>query len=629
MAEKQESGLKKILVYILFGLLVISFGLWGIGDIFRGGSQVTYVATVGDKEISVQAYERALRNEIRRLQQSAGNSLSRDQLVALGVEQRALQPLIQRALVEAWADDMGLVVTEEQLLNQIAAEPAFQVDGRFSQQRYELALRDAGFTEAAFLDALSFDILRAHLLDPAKESAELPGSAAERLFVHLSERRVADYLLLPHASFADVGEPTRAELEQVYEDYAAQFEAPEYRRVTLLHLTADQFRDEVQIGEEQARAYYEENAAAFAEPATRSLKMVSYDTQEEAEAALAAVQGGRSLEEVAADSGRTPATLQDQTRERLAAVLSGVEEAVFSLDPEERYGVGESLLGWHLFELTETTPASESTFAEARDEIVDSLELQGAQEALDSIASQVDEELSSGATLPEVAETLNLPLREVVMDRDGRDREGDDLQGLPTPAQFLPEVFGAEVGLETLLLQAADGSWFAFRLEEVISPAVRPLAEVENEVRALWQRLQRRQRASEAAAAMAERVNNGGATLAEIAAEEGLTVETTEPLARDETSADMTPAAGLAAALFEAETGQAVSASGDSGAVVAVLRDVQVSDPSEDTERYERLTQSLKQSVEGDLVALMLRSLQENYPVDINEQALDSINQTF
>lgn len=631
MADKQQSGFKKILVFILFGFLVLSFGLWGIGDIFRGGGQATTVATVGEREITVQAYDRALRDEIRRLQQSAGNSLTREQLVALGVEQRALQPLIQRALVQAWAEDVGLVVTEQQLLDQIAREPAFQVEGRFSQQRYELTLRDAGYTEATFLAALAFDILRENLLDPVREAAELPASESERLFAHLAERRVADYLLLASATFDEaLGEPEQAALEQVYEDYAAQFEAPEYRRITLLHLTPDQFRNEVQVSDEQARAFYEENAASFAEPARRSLLMVSYDSEEEAQAALAEVQGGRPLAEVAADSGRTPTTLNGQTEQQLGAVLSGLEEAVFGLDPEARYGIGESLLGWHLFEVTEASNASERSFEEARAEIVDALELRGAGEALDSIAAQVDEEVSSGATLPEVSERLNLPLREIeAIDRDGRDRNGEALENLPSPAQFLPEVFRAEVGLETLLLQAADGSWFAFRLEEVMPPATRPFAEVETEVRALWARLERRRLASEAAEELVVRINEQGATLAEIAAEREATVQTTQPLARDETSPDMTPAAGLAAALFAAEPGQAVTAAGEQGAVVAVLRDVQRTTAGEDAERFGNLTANLKEAVENDLVTLMVRSLQQTYPVEINQQALDSVGQNF
>ena len=256
--------------------------------------------------------------------------------------------------------------------------------------------------------------------------------------------------------------------------------------------------------------------------------------------------------------------------------------------------------------------------------------MRGAGEALDSIASQVDEEISSGATLPEVSERLNLPLREIeAIDRDGRGRDGEQVENLPSPAQFLPQVFQAEVGLETLLLQAADGSWFAFRLEEVMPPATRPFEEVEAEVRALWARLERRRLADEAAKALAVRINEQGATLAELAAEREATVQTTQPLARDETSADMTPAAGLAAALFAAEPGQAVTAAGEQGAVVAVLRDVQRTTAGEDAERFGNLTANLKEAVENDFVTLVVRSLQQTYPVEINQQALDSVSQNF
>ncbi len=629
MAE-QKSRFTKIVTFILFGFLVLSFGLWGIGDIFRGGGRITHVATVGDREIGVQAYELALRREIRRLQDSANNSLSREQLVALGVEQRALQPLIQQALIQSWAADMGLVVTEQQLLDQIAAEPAFQIDGRFSQQRYELALRDAGYSEQAFLDALSIDILRAHLVDPAKESATLPTSGAERLFAYLAETRVADYLLLPTESFVDLPEPTPEALQEVYEDFSSNFEAPEYRRVTLLHLTPELFSEEVEVDEARARAYFEENRDSYAKPELRSIQLVSYEQQADAEAALAEVQAGRTLEEVAADSGRSPTLLANQSREQLAAVLPDLEQAVFAQAVVEPYGVGESVLGWHLFELTGVLAAKEPNFEQARDQIVATLELQGAQEALDSIAAQVADELSSGATLPEVSEKLNLPLTQIeAIDRNGRDRSGQDIAGLPTPAQFLPEVFQGEIGLETLLVQAADMSWFAFRLDEIVPPAVRPFEEVADQVQELWARVERGRLAKAAAEALAERINGGSATLEDIAVERGSSVTTTEPLDRNETSKDVSPATGLAAALFGIEVGEAVTVDGDTGAVLAMLREVTSSDSTSEPDLFANLTTNLDRAVQSDLVGMMVRSLEQTYTVELNQQALDSINQTF
>ena len=53
MLEAIRSRATSIVVKILFILLIISFGAWGIGDMIRSGTSVTKVAEVGPVEIAL------------------------------------------------------------------------------------------------------------------------------------------------------------------------------------------------------------------------------------------------------------------------------------------------------------------------------------------------------------------------------------------------------------------------------------------------------------------------------------------------------------------------------------------------------------------------------------------------
>ena len=61
-----QSWLGKAIVAVLFGILIVSFAIWGIGDIFRATPAST-VAEVGSTSISVNQVRTAYTNELQRL----------------------------------------------------------------------------------------------------------------------------------------------------------------------------------------------------------------------------------------------------------------------------------------------------------------------------------------------------------------------------------------------------------------------------------------------------------------------------------------------------------------------------------------------------------------------------------
>ena len=67
MLEKLRKQVGKILMSFLFGMLILSFAIWGIGDIFRDTGQTTAVAEVGGAQIDVQRFNQYLRRDINRL----------------------------------------------------------------------------------------------------------------------------------------------------------------------------------------------------------------------------------------------------------------------------------------------------------------------------------------------------------------------------------------------------------------------------------------------------------------------------------------------------------------------------------------------------------------------------------
>src|SRR4051812_2066243 len=84
---------------ILMLLLILSFGLWGIGDMLRSGGSAMEVAKVGGTAITGIELQRALRVETENVRRMLGDHDSPEIHKTLNLPQRALQKLINRKLI--------------------------------------------------------------------------------------------------------------------------------------------------------------------------------------------------------------------------------------------------------------------------------------------------------------------------------------------------------------------------------------------------------------------------------------------------------------------------------------------------------------------------------------------------
>ncbi|MEI6730874.1 MAG: SurA N-terminal domain-containing protein, partial [Pseudomonadota bacterium] len=94
MLNKMRESASGIFAKILMGILVLSFVIWGIGDIFRSGSDSFNVATVGSLRISLPEYQKTLRNKKEALRRKLGKAYNGDLVTKLGIETIVLQEMI-------------------------------------------------------------------------------------------------------------------------------------------------------------------------------------------------------------------------------------------------------------------------------------------------------------------------------------------------------------------------------------------------------------------------------------------------------------------------------------------------------------------------------------------------------
>ena len=627
MANRPQNIIVKIGVFLLFGMLIASFAVWGIGDVFRGSSRESAVAEIGGEPIFMRDYTQALTREITRISQRLGSRLEMDQARAFGIPDQVLDQMISRALFDRKAGELGMLVTDDQIRRLIARQDAFKNSlGNFDRNRFEQQLRALGMGEGEYVATVRRDINRQQLAGAVSEAVTAPRQLVEALYGYRNERRVAQYVLVRNDSITDMAAANEPALEAFHKEFSAQFMAPARRGITLVQLLAADLAAESTVTDAQLREAFDARFEDFVTPERRNLEQIVFEDEAQAREAKTRLDGGDYFATVAEEmTGQPPVELGAMERDVLPPELA---ETAFSLSEGAAGAPVESVLGWHILRVIKVEPRKEPTFDELREKLAEDIAMEKAIDSMASMANQIDDELAAGASLEEAAQALALiPRRIEAIDRQGKNLAGEPVADLPAD-RFLELAFETETGRESLLTETETGDYFILRVDSVTPAQLRPLDEVRADVTELWRSAQRAKLAREQAEALAERVTSGN-EFEVVAAAAGLTVAKTKPINRFETAAANTPSPALASKLFRIVVGEVTTSPAAEGHLVAKLIEVVAADPYTDPDTVGAVRESLVGSLQSDLLEQFLATMRGEYGVQIKEQALNELLASF
>ena len=614
-----------IIVKILFGLLIISFGFWGIytrSDYYSEHSPDTIVATVGDHGIRADELQKALQPALERLRAQFGTSIDPRQVKQLGILDTLLGQLIDRSLLDQEIAKLGLEVSDEAVRGAIYTNPAFRgPDGKFDRQLFAQALTMNRLSEDQLVARLRHDIPRSDLLQAITAGIGMPRPVVDTLYRYRNEKRLADIVAFPAAAVTDIGQPGETDLTKYYEANPDLFRAPEYRGFAVASLSPGDLEDAGEIAEDKLRKEYEQRKDEFETPDRREIQQILAPSEENAKAAEAALAAGKDWKEVAtAIAGQDPETIDLGLLNR-QEIPHELGDVAFELELDKPSQPIKSPLGWHILRVVKIEPAATQSFDEAKPQIAAELKHQDAANRLDKIGNQADDALAGGALLADVAAKFQFKTVTVAAaDEGGRDPQGKAVTLPDASDEILKTVFATSQGDTSRTIDTKDGSIFAVHVDKVTPPQVRPLAEVKDQAVAAWQAEQKRESATKQAEALGAAVTSG-AGLAKVAGDRRLTLLAAAPLSRGATP-DQTVPPALVAKLFAAKSGDIVTASDEAGAYTAQLKEIQSPEPIS-----EAVAAGLSDQLAGEarvgIAGEFTEALRRRFPVDIQRDALD------
>lgn len=593
------------LVWALMAFLILGLGGFGVTN-FSGG--LTVFGSVGDQELLIEDYIRAMNQERRAFQAQTGQDLSPEQAQALGIEARVRGQLITRAALAEEAAARQVSAGDARVASEVSAMDAFKGLNGFDRDLYAQALRQQGYSEREFETLLRQDLAATLLENAVTGGAVMLEAFVTELATFEGERRDMSLLRLAESDLpSPLPDPTEEELRAYHAAHGADFMRPETKKITTAALLPEELAPTLPVDEDALKALYEERASDFNKPERRLVERLVFPDTGAAEKAMAEIAAGGSFDALVTQRGLTleDVDLGEVTREDLGAA----GEAVFALEGPGVTGPFTSDLGPALFRMNAILAAEETPFETVRDDLAAEYQLEAARRALSEKLDAVDDALAGGAALADLEKEQGLKPGTL-------DLTATSAEGLAAYPAFRQAAEAAEPGDYPQALLLDDGGLVAFEVTEVLAPAPLSFDEARAAVETALRAEQRQAALKTQAEALLAKVQGG-----EPLAAQGI-LRVAKGLTRrgfvDDAPGTLIPQ------LFAMKAGEVAVIEGEDFVGLLQLDAVTPADLAADPGASEALRAGLSESLRQDLFALYTGALADAAGVTIDPRALEA-----
>ena len=613
----------KAVMAAVMGLLVVSFAIWGIGDIFRGFG-LNSALKIGNTEISIEQFRQYYTERLQQLSRQVGRPITPDQARATGIDRQVLSQLVAETTLDEQAKALRLGIGNDEIASRITNDPSFRgLNGQFDRTRFVEIIRQAGFTEGRFVEEQRRVILRRQIALSIGGEFNVPVTAMAALNQYQNEKRAIEYLALGPAQAGDIPAPTPEVLSKFFEERKVLFRAPEYRKITLLSMSPADLAKPDAVSDADAKTYYEQHKASYGTPERRELHQIIFPNPEEAAAAHERIAKGASFADLAKERGLKDSDTDVGMVTKAEVIDPAVADTAFALKADEVSTPVQGRFGTVLLQVGKIEPGNQKTYEEVAPQIKREIAENRAKTEIGNLRDKFEDERAAGATLAETAKKLGLKSRTIdAVDRSGRGPDGKPIADLPKSPDAIAAGFGSDVGVDNDPLQLPNGGYLWYDVTGITPARERTLDEVKDQVETRW-------RDDEIAKRLQAKTDDmlgkfkAGTTLAQLATESGLKVVTAADLQRGKPGG-FAPAK-LVDAAFKTIKGVPASAEGDQVTARFVFRVTDVVDATLDPIASKAIATSLQNSYTDDIIGAYVTRLENDFGVTLNQQALTQV----
>lgn len=480
--------------WLIVLIITIPFALFGINSYFEGAGQVT-VAKVEGEKINAQTFANAMEQRRRFFRSQLGANFDPAMVDNPEFRLQVVEGLVSNQLIQSYAQENGLRLSDEALLASIVENPTFQVDGKFDQDTYRRAISARGYSTEGFEQQARVSGGIDEIQSALQSSALVNPQEIDQLLALMLQQREADYTVLSAAGVLDEMTVSEPEKRKEYEANEADYQQPERVKLDYLVLSLDDMMKDVELDEEEIQQAYEANKGKYMSPETRMashilFKLKKSATQAEQEAAL--TRANDVLQRVRA--GEDFATLAGEFSEDPGSRLNGgdlgiiakgqmvpnFEKAVYTMSEGQVSDPVKTEFGYHIIKLDKLDAAVARPLEDVRDQVIKeekqrlaATQLNGAAETFRTMVFEEPDNLDAAA------EALGLELKT----SDWVTREtGKDAFANPRVRAAAFDSVVLDEALNSDVIELDDGSLLAMHKNEYQPQITRSFEDVADQI---------------------------------------------------------------------------------------------------------------------------------------------------
>ncbi len=619
-------------VRIFFGIMVVAFVIWGVGDVVRQIGTTTYVAKVGGETIEPAQFQESFQRNMGLMERQLPPGQEVTPALRRQVAERTLDEMVGQIAIDREIARLRLAVPDASLRDTVFAMPEFRgPDGTFDRSKLDQLLQANGLGEQQFLAMMRQQLAAQQLAGAVTSGVIVPPTLAKAVFAFEEEKRSALMAEFPIAAQPEPTRPDEAALNRWYSNHPWLYQVPEFRRIKAVVLTPETLAKTLTASDQELQAYYDAHQSEYVVPARRSLQVaVLHDETKAKDLAQKWTAGAAwsAVQSQAQADGGSAVVLNDTTEAGLPD--PALAKAAFAAPADTVTGPVQTALGWDVFKVTQATPGSDKSFADVKDQIRGQVLQQRASAQIYDVVNKVDDVLGTGAGLDKLPNGIGLVGVEGTLDAQGNTPQAAPAP-IPGPSELrqalIDTAFKTPVGqppaqLTEVPLPSPGGSvYYAVVVDNITPPHEKPFADVKDEVVANWTEAAKQNAAEEQASKMLAAVE-GGQSLTDAATVAGVTVRET-PLATRNGNAEGMPAA-LQHVLFSLKPKEPTMVQANDEFVVAVPDKIEIPQPAQDRTAYDAVSAALQRSLTTDIGTGFAKALRERANPRINQPVFDS-----
>ena len=624
LRNSSKNSILKIIFGTLLTILIISFGMWGTEDLVGVTQKQSTVATVGKIDISAQEFYSLYSRQTEEIRKLLGSSLDIKKSREFGYVDRALSSLINRALFNNEALQLGLSVSDINVRDKILRDDAFKDDlGQFSELVFRQLISESGYTEDSYVEGTRQDLAREQMVETISTSLIIPNIMKNSLSKYNLEERTVDYLTIT-VEEEKFTKPSNEQIRKYYEENKSDFMSKEFRSAETLLLDAKEYAKKSTVTDEEIKLLYEERKELLVEPAQKYLHQIIVDSKSDVESISKKVNFNNftSTAKTMANLTEDDIDLGWNTKNDLP---DEIIDATFSLKKGEISKPIESSFGWHILKIIDSKERKEVAYEEVKKQFENELLLEKGKEAVFDLQDELEDLLASGNTFEEISKILEVKM--IVADKIDNEgiKQNKQVNNDFQDERILRTIFNQKINEEGNIIDIDKDEGLAISLvTDIIKPRQLTLDESKELVRKKLIFDLKLKNAQDKAEKIKNEISNGK-SFKDVANKYKLEIKGVKPFTRVLPDSSELPIP-LISKIFDSNLGDInIEKRGNSEIIIAKTAEI-LNNLSSDEKEIKEFTKKIKDDLTIDLLAQFSEALRKKYKITINDDVIDQLN---